>query len=150
MSKVLVSLSRDVNCSGPRRWWSKLDVQKYFLAARVAKFWNSREKLRNLLPYTIRQSQSISHVAGECAAKPSQEWWGTGSPLEVLPDILIVSIIVYISISLEILYILLRAPHHEPEHISFKAEKGTNSLCPGERTLIKSPSRCIGLKYFSN
>ena len=32
----------------------------------------------------------------------------------------------------------------------FKAEKETNSLWPGERTLIKSPSRCTGLKYFSN
>lgn len=93
--------------------------------------------------------------------------WGTGSPLEALPDILIGSVIVYISNSLKMLYMLLKVPHHEPEqecvcvyvcvcaHIhthtsNFKAEKETNSLWPGERALIKSPSRCTGLKYFSN
>lgn len=120
-----------------------LDGKTYFLEAKVAKIWNYREKLRNFLTHTIRFSQSTSHMAREQVGKPSQGWWSTGSPLEVCPHILIVSMIVYISISLEMLYMLLRTPH-------FKAAKGTNSLGPGERTLIKSPSRCTGLKYFSS
>lgn len=36
------------------------------------------------------------------------------SPPEVLPDILVGSMIVDTSISLKVLSMLLRAPHHEP------------------------------------
>lgn len=42
---------------------------------------------------------------------------GAGSPVEVLPDSVTGSIIVYISIYLKMLYMLLKAPHHEPEQV---------------------------------
>lgn len=146
MPKVLVAVFRDLNYSGG---WAKLDVKKYFLALRDAKFWNYREKLRDFLPYIIGRSQSTSHVAGRTQGS---QVGGHSHPHR--------SIIVYISISLEMLYMLLRAPHHEPEkmhacvcvcahtHLILK-QRGEAALF-GERTLIKSPSRCTGLKYFSN
>lgn len=93
-------------------------------------------------------------MAGECAAKPSQGWWGTGSSPEVLPDILIGSIIVYISITLEMLYILLRAPHHEPEqacvcaHTSHLSREGNQLPLSWGKNVNKEPKQMHRIKVF--
>lgn len=132
---------------------SKLDVNKFFLAANIAKFWNYRERLRDFLPYTLRWRQGISPMARKDTGKAGLGGGALGPLWRPSWHFHQLNYYLYLHFSRNVVDVSEGPSQWARACVCsshFKAEERTSPLCLEERTLKKSPSRCTGLKYFSN